>query len=148
MQKPFKQRAVPRVITCGFVVALAAGVSASGTRHTSASGPAVPASQAGMRVYVDPQTGQLREPTPEETAALDAAIQADGRLRTLEGPQRITGVGGVVGFRLDESFNSYSVASVNPDGSVSLDCVTGEKAAKNTVSKRVRVAGKVHVHDR
>jgi len=148
VQKPFKQRAMPRVITCGFVVALAAGISASDTRHTSASGPAVPASQAGVRVYVDPQTGQVREPTPEEVAALDAAIQADRGVSALAGPQQFTGVGGVVGFRLDESFNSYSVASVNPDGSVSLDCVTGKKAARDAVSKRKRVAGKVHVHDR
>jgi hypothetical protein len=148
VRKPFKQRSLRRVVICGFVVALAVGVSASGTRHRGASDQTARAGQAGMRVYVDPQTGQLREPTPEEAAALSAAIQADESLRTLAGPQQITGVGGAIGYRLDESFSSYSVATVKPDGSVSFECVTGDKAAKAAVSTGITVAGKEHVNDR
>jgi hypothetical protein len=110
-----------------------------------ASAPArkqAPAVQAGMRAYIDPQTKQLRAPTPEDIAqeaaarksALarnlkSAAASADGVMPTSATLRRPDGS---VSVQLGDEFMSYEVARKAPDGAVTHECVgpqPGEKAA-------------------
>jgi hypothetical protein len=144
VSKRTRKRLVPRLVVGGFIVALAVGVSASGARRGGAAASARP--QPGMRVYIDPQTGQLREPTAEEAAALTAAIEADRGIAAMDEPQAITGTGGVVGVRLNASSESYSLATRNADGTIAMACVTGEKTAQTVV--RHGNGDKEHVNDR
>lgn len=85
--------------------------------------PAAPAIGAGMRVEVDPATGELVTPTtpvPLETA-LRAMRQAGLTVRQRpDGSRQV-----VVGDRL----RKWSVASVGPDGAMRHECVSSEEAA-------------------
>ena len=109
------------------------------------------AEDAGQRAFIDPKTGKLREPEPEEIAALkpSAAVTSPGTLAAAvefkEGP------GGAVGMVVPEELLSYSVATINPDGTVSTACVDGKKAAEAAVrAPKPTQAGarKEHDHDR
>jgi len=106
----------------------------------------------GMKVFIDPETGKLREPTREEIQTLKAqppASRATPEKGMPKTPQ-ITGPGGGVGMRLDERYMVHSVAKKNPDGSVSMECITGSEKAAKAVSKEPAVApaGKEDRHDR
>ena len=99
---------------------------------TPAASPASPAGDSGQRAFIDPATGQLREPTPDEVAALEAA--APRKPLTLASPPQFKqGPGGAVGMAVPEDLMSYSVAAINPDGTVSTVCVTGKAKAEGIV---------------
>jgi hypothetical protein len=96
--------------------------------------PAAPATQAGdsgQRVFIDPATGKLREPEPGEIAALQPAAKRS--LRAAAAPEMLAGPGGAVGMAVSEDAMSYSVATVNPDGTLSTVCVTGKAKAEGIV---------------
>ncbi|MES2102651.1 MAG: hypothetical protein V4634_01425 [Pseudomonadota bacterium] len=106
-----------------------------------AAAPAVQAQDSGMRVFKDPVTGQLRAPTAEESAALDAQIKADqasqaGRVsaqaRMKRAVKEVRADGSTM-MQLDESQMSYSVATRNADGSIGMACVTGDETADKLV---------------
>ncbi|WP_394779132.1 post-PEP-CTERM-1 domain-containing protein [Undibacterium sp.] len=107
-----------------------------------AAASAVQAQDSGMRVFKDPATGQLRAPTADESAALDAqdkAIQTNkgGRQATQARAKRAVAVVRPDGSRtmaLDESSMTYSVATRNADGTLDMACVTGEQAAEKLVN--------------
>ena len=110
-----------------------------------ANGPAVsgqPPASEGLRVFIDPNTGKFREPTPEEAQALTpqrAPQTGDVRMGPLAPEaaplQEIVGPGGAVGVVLDERFMVNSVVRKNPDGSLSYDCITGDKNAAGAVTE-------------
>ncbi len=119
-------------------------------RQTPPAAPASPADELGQRAFIDPATGQLREPTPQEAAALAAAARRT--LGTLAAPVQLKqGPGGAVGMVVPDNLLSYSVATINPDGTVSMTCVTGKNAADAAVrAPKPDQAGarKEHDHDR
>lgn len=94
----------------------------------------------GVVVFVDPVTGQIRQPDAEEI----------GRLLALERAKVTVGAplvekalpGGGVGVLLDSSFDSFMVVTKQPDGKLSMGCVTGEKKAKEAVSAGATAAQK------
>ena len=95
-----------------------------------------------MRIVRDPVTGQLRAPSHEEFKALQeqsrrdaAAARATGRTAASQ-PAMVPQVlqDGSVTMELDESHWSYSVATRKADGSLDLNCVTGEKAARRLMT--------------
>jgi hypothetical protein len=81
----------------------------------------------GVQVFIDPETGQLRTPTPEEAAALAAEMQRQfgARSKAATEPRQVTLADGTVMMELDPSLYSVSVARVLPDGTVSFECVKG-----------------------
>jgi len=91
-------------------------------REEASEGEFVP----GMRAFKDPKTGALREPEHDEVRTLQrklARAKPDRRMRalsTLAGPRVLEGPGGAVGVILDESHMSTIVATVGPDGRVSI----------------------------
>lgn len=81
----------------------------------------------GYRVFIDPETRKVREPTPEEAQALSAQKELRATpSETAPPPPRVSGPNGAVGVVLDDKFMVHQVARKNPDGSLSMDCVTGD----------------------
>lgn len=92
----------------------------------------------GLRVVRDPVTGQLRAPTAEEATAMDerdaaaraaqpAAAPATGAAESAV-PMEFRQSNGVR-YRVGDTFLSYSVVKRSADGTLDLQCVTGEEAA-------------------
>jgi len=89
----------------------------------------------GLMIFVDPVTGQMREPTPEELKTLtDAnAPSANGRQAVRPGSENIQGVDGSPGMTLGPDSMTYSVVTKTPEG-LKIQEVTGEKAAGQRVN--------------
>lgn len=128
---------VVSVLMFSLVILPAATAQSESHPSTPAAQAAAPANgSAGQRIAKDPATGQLREPTPEEVKELDAlqakkAPKVKKPLKTMTAaPAEATGAVGVV---LDESYESYTVATRSADGKVKLDCVQGKDDAEARV---------------
>ena len=83
----------------------------------------------GMTAAVDPQTGQIRQPTPEEQQELAA-----GQLVTVTEAQATTAVDGSPAMLLPDQYMTFTVATRNADGIVSVQHVTDRKAADAAVA--------------
>lgn len=82
-------------------------------------GAAIDPGHSGMVAAIDPETGELTEPTPEQMRALRpsaAAPHKSGRIEITELPD-----GTILG-KLDESFLHYSIAHIDADGTLHSDC--------------------------
>jgi hypothetical protein len=91
--------------------------------------PAVKAGKvAGMQVAIDPRTGRLRQPTPEERQALARAL-ARTLNRSTEGLPVTRYANGMERVDLQGRFQSVSVATVE-EGKVHERCVTNATEAK------------------
>jgi hypothetical protein len=101
--------------------------------------PAEPKPQAGgdgMRAFVDPKTGELREPTEADLAEIAAQGLAAAR-RAPKVLRPVRHANGMVSVDLTGSeYLDFTVLTVNPDGTLSRRCVKGakdaEKAAEET----------------
>ncbi len=126
------------VLICFLVILPAAMAQSDPSKSTlnKESGAAANAS-AGQRVAKDPGTGQLREPTPEEVKELEAAQPKKAPLVKKAVKPLVAApaaaASGAVGMPLDESFESYTVATRDADGTVKFDCVQGKKSAEARV---------------
>jgi hypothetical protein len=100
----------------------AAPAPAQNVPATPALAPAAePAGQDGMRAFIDPATGQLRQPTPEEAAALHRFV-----LRALTIPttaQVVSYPNGMLSALLGDEYMNDVVVRKNPDGTLSWVCV-------------------------
>lgn len=115
--------------------------------HTNVPAARQPAgTSAGARkgqastYFIDPATGLPREPTPEELLELQQqSVQA------AEAPQPITTDTGFTGLRLSDDQMTYTVATRNADGTVTMSHAAGKKAATQQVQQAAHggiVAGK------
>jgi hypothetical protein len=96
------------------------------------------AGQDGMVVVRDPQTGQLRAPTPQEARALRATTPAaagDDAARTAREPSVATRRDGARGVRLGDRTMVYEVVTRGADGTLSTQCVHGDKAAHDALDR-------------
>lgn len=75
---------------------------------------------AGWRAFVDPRTGKLREPTPEE--ALELSRRSARKLRAPITFHVVEHPDGMKSVDLQDAFTMDVVARRNPDGSVSYEC--------------------------
>ena len=103
-----------------------------------APSPAASLKGAGMRAYIDPNTGQLREAEQEELAPpseLGKARVAETQVTdSSEGPDLDIEVpGGGVARLLDDSVMVYTVATIGPDGKPRVEHAQGGAAAKAKV---------------
>lgn len=75
---------------------------------------------AGMVVGIDPETGQLGMPTPEQMRAL---APPDARLgHTPEGFEMVQRPDGAVGIRVGTQLHEYAFAQIMPDGRIVRGC--------------------------
>lgn len=101
-----------------------------------------PAPPVASRIFLDPVTGEAREPTPEEVRALQgeaksSSSQAAKRRASAAAPaaREMVNADGAVGVDATDEQASFSVAHVHADGSVSHSCVDGAHSAKLAVKK-------------
>ena len=78
---------------------------------------------AGQKAAIDPATGRLRPLTPDEARALIDSVarsvsQADDGLTLLYHPN------GAISIDLEDRFESTSLVRMEPDGSLTVQCVT------------------------
>lgn len=133
--------ALSLTLTIG-VMSLAAADDVSKNPGKPAAAPAKqsvapPAPSQGVRVFIDPATGKIREPEAEELQQLaPAATTGVARRSMAPSAAPLQGPGNAVGMKLDDSQMVYSVATKNADGTLSFECVTGAaSAAKKLTSK-------------
>lgn len=119
-------------------------------QQVQAAGKTTPAA-SGIKVFIDPATGRIREPEAWEVEQLNRmqaeSSRAPGRTRMgrQAAPAAIFHRSGASGVMLGEDQMNYSVAQLNPDGTLSTDCVTGRQVAANRLkspAKRPVTAGK------
>jgi hypothetical protein len=78
--------------------------------------------RAGLRAFIDPQTGQLREPTPQEAQALSRAAQ-EAFARAVESLEAVVHPDGTISVDLKSLFMQDLVAVKDSEGSLSVHCV-------------------------
>ncbi len=117
MSLPRPSLLVPTLILAAWATATAA--------HPSDEPPAPqpPLAAAGVRVFVDPATGEITEPTPEQTRELMRAEATERATRRLAPPLSIFVLQrGGIGVRLDDRFlHAFSVRR-GLDGKLVVDC--------------------------
>lgn len=102
--------------------------------------------QQGMVVARDPQTGQLRAPTPAEIRALRPA-PASSALRAPPPPTMVTHPGGSRQVRLGERGLVYSVVTRGADGKLAEQCVHGTAAAEKALGAAANAATPAAPHN-
>lgn len=85
------------------------------------TGPAPPA-QGGMVAAIDPETGTLGPPSPDQAHAI-ASAQRLSLSRTPDGLVEIHRADGAVGIDLQGRFRDYAVVRMGPDGKPVLGCL-------------------------
>jgi len=84
---------------------------------------------AGQQVFVDPATGRLRQPTPEEAQRLTAGLQ-ELLSDSPEGLEVIHLPDGSMMVDLQGRFENVSLATVDAGGNLGLTCVDNAVSAK------------------
>jgi hypothetical protein len=97
------------------------------------SASAAPAGTAGMRVILDPETGE-RIARPARGAASPAARPFRPRRSTALRSETLAN--GTVLLHLDESYMEYAVVRIDAQGKRHLDCVSGPAAARRLRAPR------------
>lgn len=118
--------------------------AASGTAQASSSAKQTPRAQ-GSVVVRDPETGQLRDATPEELLELQGQGVAAASV-----PEPIVSAQGISGLRLGDEQMTFTVATRNADGTVGIAHAAGKTEAERQVRAGARgpVAGKEQVLER
>ncbi|MGH9398920.1 MAG: post-PEP-CTERM-1 domain-containing protein [Thermoanaerobaculia bacterium] len=121
-------------------VAAAASLASALPAGEPAACPAIdppPATQprAGLRAFRDPETGELRAPTPGESAAL---ARAEAETAPAEEPifEVIVHPDGMKTVDLRGAFAASIVVTRNPDGSLTLRCVSAGPRAGDAAPAR------------
>jgi hypothetical protein len=123
--------------TAPAVATATATATASTAAQATTQQPSVP-SAAGQRAFIDPATGQLRQPEHEELAAIaaQAAVAAPaGRLaaRTANASSQTFGDDGSVSAIVPEELHTFTVATRGPDGRIVIEHVQGKANATRMV---------------
>jgi len=138
-------------LACGLLLSGAALACADCAEHAKADAKPAASEEAaqGMIAVRDPVTGQLRAPTADELATMQAKSQAaqaakSPRMRALavapSQPVRMH-ASGARGLRMTDEQASYSVVTRNADGSLSSTCVQGKEQAEATVLNNAAKSG-------
>jgi len=99
--------------------------------------------QSGMRAYVNPVTGELRDQTPEEMMEAGAATNA--KAASFSAPKfSYTLASGATVLPLDESFMSNAIATKDAAGKVRFQCLDGRESVSQALTGK---AAKEHRHD-
>jgi hypothetical protein len=146
---------LPLFIVIGVIAVLALGAVTvisrqRGQAKTSEPSPALAASKqqpnfitvkvAGRDVQVDPQTGQIKQLTPQEAQQLAEGLKGMFNKST-EGLVAVREPDGSLSMDLQGRFQNVTVARTNGDGSVSQSCVDNPEAAANFFQIDPRLLG-------
>jgi hypothetical protein len=96
---------------------------------------------AGALIFIDPATGQARQPDAEEIGTL-LKLVPEPKKKMGKGMATFPSAGGGVGMVVDPSMDCSMVATKEPTGKMKMDCVVGEQAAAAIVNGQEAVSGK------
>ena len=130
----------PIPIALALVALLALPLRAAEPREKAADKPAAPASEAAMKIHVDPATGQVVVPKSDPGATKSA--MAAGSAAPLK-VERVTTKAGGKKVNLQGRFMMEMAATAGPDGKVVQSCDATHDAAGNGTAP-----AKEHHHDR
>jgi len=102
------------------------------TERATAPAALMPVDVAGMKVYVDPETGKMRPPTKEEAELLAAALRTQFMRKGFHAKRSAGPVfhkSGVISAVVGTDFLDFSFAHIARDGSVHVECVPGPEGA-------------------
>ncbi len=132
----------PPHLALALVALIAFPLTASETKSTAGDKPAAPATEAAMKIHVDPATGQVVSPKSDPGAARSATSAAAESAQPLR-VERVTTRAGGKKVNLQGRFMMEMAVTATADGKVSSTCnateETGPKAA---------APAKEHRHDR
>jgi hypothetical protein len=133
-----------RLTRRGAALVGAAWLAAGGAAAAAPPAPAAAAKDAkkevtleGLRVAIDPKTGELRPLTPAETRKLQDAMRKRFAARDVELTQRSDGALSSV---VAPNLLSFSVARVGAEGKVERSCVAGADEALALLQAASRAA--------
>lgn len=119
-------------VAVGGVSPIGAEAPAAASAETTLQAPEEPAvGVAGMFAAVDPETGELRQPTAEEIAQLTAHLESSFAESFEPREQRLESGG--IAVELGDSLRKFAVVQVEADGTLSHHCVQGHHAAAEFV---------------
>ena len=104
----------------------------------STSSPAAAPASAGMIVAIDPRTGALVRPTPEQIRAATAG-PVEVLRRIPEGLVEILRSDGAVGLDLQGRFRDYAVVRIGPDGKPVFGCLHADGNLRPPLRDSLRV---------
>ena len=124
--------ACPATPTCSGASCCAAMGAKQAKAHTpAAKAETVAPAEAGMRVYRDPETGELTS-TPSAADAAAAAKETDAATEALRDPVQTVLPDGSVMLELNGHGQEYFMMSLDKDGKRVTQCVQDPKAAATT----------------
>ena len=104
-------------------------------------------SVGGVQVAIDPKTGKVQQPTPDQAAAL--AAQLEHMLsRDTEGLAATELPDGTLMIALDDTFEDVAMASVDPRGRVRLHCVDDAKQAIAILNGTAKISEDTPIYTR
>ena len=96
--------------------------------------PSYAPGQAGMVVGVDPETGRLGPPTPEQRAAL-GLTEFDALNRSSEGLVEVHHPDGSVSIDLQGRFQEFAVVHMDPAGKPVVECLDDRAAVERALKQ-------------
>ncbi|KQY52217.1 hypothetical protein [Lysobacter sp. Root494] len=127
MKKTIKAEAFSAAIVLAlFAGAAVADEPVAGDKPAVADEPAtVSDSESGLRAYIDPKTGKLREATAQERAAEARAAAAERKAHPKRMPKVIKRADGIrQAVDTDGYFAEDVVATIGPDGKLTISYVS------------------------
>lgn len=133
-------RAISLALLVGVLaVNLAAQKSSDASKSTAAQPVATQANEAsnfdpsaGQKVFIDPVTHKIVQPTAEDIKALENAAPKKTTSVTTQ-PKAFVNPRGGIAVKLDDSFMSYAVAGKDDGGKLKTNCIESDSAAKDAV---------------
>lgn len=95
---------------------------------------------SGMRAYIDPATGELRDQTPEEALGAGMKSKSSSGAASTKSVAVSSPMGGFIA-ELDESFMLNAVATRDASGRVKMHCIPG-----GSLASVLRNTAKEHNH--
>ena len=105
----------------------------AGPRMTGRVHAPQPPGAAGMVVGIDPETGELGMPTPEQLQRISDSQQSQVN-HSSAGLVEVHHPDGSVSIDLQGRFQEYETVRVGPDGKLIYQCVDGEENARRAVA--------------
>lgn len=96
----------------------------------------VPVNVAGMKVFIDAETGRLRQPTEAEAAELASAMRQMFATKS-HGPEIHHHEDGTMSAIPGMDYLNFLVARKNADGTLAVDCTDGVESAIDFVTAAV-----------
>ena len=134
------------VIMVGVVMMSAQTKTASAKKKTTTTAAKQPAASAGQKVYIDPVTKEIVQPTQAQIDELENAGKKKVAKKSLAAqapvaePQEYVSDAGVITMALPEESLTYAVVTKTADGKLVTSCIEGKSKAEAAAKAKAKPA--------